>query len=486
MRERLEKHRHELAAAGQLHLLAFWNELDDEQRGQLLDDLDQVDLRRCLPLIETLVRNKPQAVMPMSIEPPDVLPSAAQVDADRRSDGPAARYADLYDRARRAGADAIASGRVAALTVAGGQGTRLGFDGPKGAFPVTPIRRACLFQVFAEYLHGVARRFGRRPPWYIMTSPTNHAATLAVFEQHGWFGLPREAAFFFTQGQMPAFLPDGRIALAEKHRVALSPDGHGGTLAALARSGALEDMKRRGVDHISYFQVDNPLVHAVDALFVGLHELAGSEMSSKVVTKAHDTERVGNLCVADGRMCVIEYSDLPESLAVARNADGSRRFDAGSIAVHVISRAFVERLTAEGAAERLPWHRAEKKVETVDDDGQPVRPTSPNAVKLETFIFDAIPLAANPLAMYTAREEEFSPVKNAEGSDSPATCLRDQVRRAARWLEACGVPVPRDSAGEPAVRLEISPAFALDESDLRERLTQPPALQPGGQLLLAP
>jgi UDP-N-acetylglucosamine/UDP-N-acetylgalactosamine diphosphorylase len=202
------------------------------------------------------------------------------------------------------------------------------------------------------------------------------------------------------------------------------------------------------------------------------------------VTKAHDLERVGNFCRADGTLRVIEYSDLPEELAHARNPDGTRRFDAGSIAIHVRLRSFVERMTRVGAAEQLPWHRADKKAAIVDASGNTVTPAKPNVVKLETFVFDAIPLAKNPLVLYTRREEEFSPVKNAEGADSPATTRRDLVRRAARWLEACGCRVPRDSHGEPDLPLEISPAFALDAEDLRERLVAPPELKAGQALLL--
>ncbi len=465
--------RQRLEAFGQGHLLRFWPELTDDQRQQLVADLEQVDFDRCRMLAETHVRNRPQVHIPDHIEPPPSYPAEPGPDQSK-----------LYAEARLAGEQAIRAGRVAAFLVAGGQGTRLGFEGPKGAFPISPVRNATLFQLFAEYLLGVERRWGHRPRWYIMTSHTNDAETRAFFEQHAYFGLGPESVTFFRQGQMPAFLPDGRIALEAKHRVALSPDGHGGSLRALAASGALEEMRQCGIDTISYFQVDNPLVHVIDPLFIGLHLVTGSEMSSKAIPKAYDTERVGNFCRVDGKVAVIEYSDLPEPLALARNADGSRRFDAGSIAIHVLSREFVARLTAAGATVQLPWHRADKKVAVVDDQGRPVVPAQPNAVKLEMFVFDAIPLARNPLVLFTRREEEFSPVKNAEGVDSPATARRDLVRRAARWLEHCDVAVPRDAAGEPALPLEISPRFALDAGELRARLRARPVLQPGRPLLL--
>jgi UDP-N-acetylglucosamine/UDP-N-acetylgalactosamine diphosphorylase len=474
MAARYKQYRRKLDRHGQSHLLAFWGELDSRQRAQLLDDLDQIDLDHCAALIDRLVRRRPNLHSAASLEPVVPWPATAGPEEEK-----------LYRSAQRTGEEALRAGKVAAFTVAGGHGTRLGYDGPKGAFEISPIRSACLFQLFAEYLRRVEQRFGRRPRWYIMTSPSNHAATLEVFERHGFFELPPDELMFFPQGQMPAFLPDGKIALAEKHRLALSPDGHGGSFRALAASGALDDMRERGIEHISYFQVDNPLVKPVDPLFIGLHVETGSEMSSKAVSKAHDLERVGNFCLADGRLTVIEYSDLPDELAHARNPDGTRRFDAGSIAIHVLSRTFVERLTHSDGAERLPWHRAEKKVALIDAAGQRVVPDAPNAIKLEMFVFDAIALAHKPLVMYTRRTEEFSPVKNAEGTDSPATARRDLVGRAARWLETCGCQVPRDAGGEPDLPIEISPAFALDADDLRERLVGPPELKPGQPLLLA-
>jgi UDP-N-acetylglucosamine/UDP-N-acetylgalactosamine diphosphorylase len=469
-----------LAEFGQAHLLSFWPQLDDQQRSQLLDDLDQVDFVRCAPLINSYVRQRPAVHVPQHIEPPECYPAAGEVGKMVGSAHPTE-----YAQARRAGEDAIHAGRVAAFMVAGGQGTRLGYDGPKGAFRITPVRDAPLFQVFAEGLLGTARRYGRRPHWYIMTSLTNHAETTAFFEQNRYFGLSPDDVTFFRQGQMPAFLPDGRIALAERHRVALSPDGHGGSLRALADNGALADMRRRGIDTISYFQVDNPLVRVIDPLFIGLHLVTGSEMSSKAVRKAYDEERVGVFCQVDGQLEVIEYSDMPDELMRARNPDATRRFDAGSIAIHILSRAFVERLTTFNSAVQLPWHRADKQVTTVDEAGNQVKPASPNAVKLEMLVFDAIPLARNPLVLYTRREEEFSPVKNAAGVDSPATAQRDLIRRAARWLDTSGVTVPRAADGEPALPIEISPAFALDAADLQQQLKTPPVLTTGKPALFA-
>jgi UDP-N-acetylglucosamine/UDP-N-acetylgalactosamine diphosphorylase len=455
--------RYEQAAAklkktGQAHVLRYWDELSDAQRAALLDQVESVDWEACAALVEPYVRNRPHVKVPDDIRPVPVLP-AQPAEADRAE----------YERARALGVAALRGGKVAAFTVAGGQGTRLGFDGPKGAFRISPIRNAPLFQLFAEQILGTQRRYGHALDWYIMTSPGNHAATQSFFRENNYFGLDADRVIFFMQGQMPAFLPDGRAAMAGPGELALSPDGHGGSLRALERNGCLARMRQAGVEYISYFQVDNPLVHACDPLFIGLHIARQSEMSSKAVTKASDREKVGNFCLADGVLQVIEYSDLPDELADAKNPDGSRRFDAGSIAIHVLNREFVERLTGPGSKLTLPWHRADKAVAVMDDARNVSKPTSPNVVKLEMFVFDAIPLARNPLVLYTERAEEFSPVKNATGSDSPETTRRDLVRRAARWLEGAGVEVPRVN-GEPSQLIEIDARFAVDAEELAGRV----------------
>jgi len=372
---------------------------------------------------------------------------------------------------------------VAAVVVAGGQGTRLGIDGPKGCVLVTPVKGKSLFQVFAEQIRAARIRYGGPVPLYVMTSPANDAETREYFGSNGHFGLDAGDVFFFAQGQMPAIGLDGKVLLSERHRVAFSPDGHGGCLAAMARSGALDDMARRGVEQLSYFQVDNPLVRCVDPVFIGLHAQAGAEASAKAVPKREPLERLGNFCLVDGKVTVIEYSDLPEELAMATRDDGTLLFSAGSIAIHVFSRSFVERLTAGGDC-GLPMHRAVKKVAYIDPTGAEIDPPGPNAVKLERFIFDALPLAEKAVILQTPRDEEFSPVKNAAGADSLDTCKHDQVRRAAEWLEAAGVSVPRDARGEVAAAAEISPLFALDADELRSKLPEGMKIKPGQELYL--
>ena len=465
------------AAFGQDHLFSFWAELAPPERAALLADLARIDFELVAELAQRQVRSPEPPTAPGPLSPPQCLPADPAEPEQQR----------LYREARRRGEALIAEGKVAALVVAGGQGTRLGFDGPKGAFAASPIKGKPLFQLFAESLVATGKRLGRPVRWYVMTSPTNDEATKSFFGARGYFGLEAEDVVFFEQGQMPATDFDGRILLADRHRVALAPDGHGGTIRALAASGALADMAGRGVEVVSYFQVDNPLVRPVDPLFCGMHDLTGSQMSSLTVGKAADDERVGVFAEVGGKLHVVEYTDLPPELARARNQDGSRTYDAANVAIHAISRTFLEDLTRSGSRLSLPWHRAVKAVAHVDPaTGRRITSSEPNAVKFETFIFDALQLADKPLLLESRRGEVFSPIKNATGVDSLATARRDMIRRAADWLEQCGAKVPRGRDGEPDCVLEISPLVGLDARDLAANLREAPVIPRGGELFLGP
>ena len=465
-RQRLRVHRQE-------QLLDFHDQLSSDQQQELLGQIERLDLDALDELIRTHVLAAPEVKLPADLQPAPMLPPSAVV-------GP---MPENYRDARARGQADIAAGKVAALVVAGGAGTRLGFDGPKGCLAATPVKRKPLFQVLGEQVLAARRRWNARIPWYVMTSPGNDRATREFFAAQGFFGLPGEDVFFFVQGQMPAIGLDGKILLEDRGRIALSPDGHGGTLRALRRSGALADMARRGIEYISYFQVDNPLVHAVDPLFIGLHAMLGADMSAKAIPKRHPLEKLGNFGVSGGKVMVIEYSDLPDELAQATRPDGKLLFSAGSIAIHVITRSFVEELTGGGEL-RLPFHRALKKAPFVDKQGRKISPDRPNAVKLEMFVFDALPLARNVVILETRRSEEFSPIKNAKGEDSLEASLHDQVRRAGQWLESAGVLVPRDAQNQYAATIEISPLRALDAEQFAQNMDRDMSIRPGQQVYL--
>jgi UDP-N-acetylglucosamine/UDP-N-acetylgalactosamine diphosphorylase len=468
IRKTLEQH-------GQEHLLSFWDDLNEDQQQSFLQQLEAIDFDELDELIESHVRHEPDKSIPDDLQPADPIPPVGSDDESAMA---------LHEQARKKGLELIAEGKVAAFVVAGGQGTRLGYEGPKGCLPATPVVQKPLFRLFAEQIRAAALRHRVTIPWYIMTSPTNDTATQAHFRQNDFWGFSPKDVMFFRQGTMPAIDRDGKVLLARPGRLALSPDGHGGCLTAMRNSGALDDMARRGVEYISYFQVDNPLVHAIDPVFIGLHAMQNAQMSAKALPKREPMEKVGNFCKVDGKVHVIEYSDMPEELARQCTSDGRLRFNAGSIAIHILSRSFVEQLT-EGGRCRLPWHRAEKKVNFLDlQSGQTVQPTEPNAVKLEMFVFDAMPLADQTVLLETRRTEEFSPIKNAEGPDSLTTSLHDQVRRWARWLEQAGVSIPRDADGQVAAAIEISPLYADSADELANKVDKSISISPGQNFYL--
>jgi UDP-N-acetylglucosamine/UDP-N-acetylgalactosamine diphosphorylase len=449
--ERLSAAREQLSRHGQEHLLRFAPELASAELEQLLDQLEALDLPRLRRLVDEVLGAAPDTAQ-ADLAPPAVI---------EQGDDEATLARDR--EARAAGEELLASGKVAAFLVAGGQGTRLGFEGPKGRFPVGPLTRRSLFAYHAHRVLATSRRHDLAIPLYVMTSAANDADTRAAFEEAGYFGLDPGQVFFLQQGMLPAVDPGGRILLARRHELALSPDGHGGCFRALLQSGALADMARRGIEEIFYFQVDNPLARVLDPVFLGHHALAGSEMSTKVVEKTDPAEKVGVLARRGDVTCLVEYSDLDPSLAAARDADGRLRFRAGNIAIHAIKRAFVERLVEAGA--ELPVHRADKKVPHVDEAGRRVEPEQPNAVKMEMFVFDALTRARSTMVQEVRREDEFAPVKNAEGADSPDTARAALVDQARRWMAAAGLALPEGA-------VEVGPLFALDQEEFLANLTR--------------
>ena len=415
--------------AGQSHVFAFFDQLAPEAQRRLLAEAAEIDLAEVDRLYRSLVAKSHGAA---GVNLAGLVPAPYEKRPEHGGNG------TQWAAAKHAGEAALRSGRVAAFTVAGGQGTRLGYDGPKGTFHVTPLKLKTLFQVFAEKIRAAGVRYGRPLHWFIMTSHANHAATEAFFTEHAFFGLDHAHVHFFRQGRMPAVSFDGKILLETTGSLALSPDGHGGSLRALERSGALDLMKREGIDTLSYFQVDNPLVRCIDPAFIGWHVMRGSEMSSKMVPKAYAEEKVGHFCTQGGKSVDEEYTDLPIAMQRETDASGQLRYLAGSIAIHVLDREFVRRMAAGGEGASLPFHRADKKIPTIDAGGVAVKPEKANGVKFELFVFDALPFARNPVIIETLRADDFSPVKNAEGLDSPQTCRDDQLRQFARWLKANG------------------------------------------------
>jgi UDP-N-acetylglucosamine/UDP-N-acetylgalactosamine diphosphorylase len=442
LRQRLQSHGHE-------HLLDALESLPVADRANLLRELERIDLAELRALH---ARREQKDALPARerIEP---LPIPTIGDAER------ALFATT-------GRNAMFNGRIAFLVVAGGQGTRLGFDHPKGMFPIGPLSKKTLFQLHAEKVLALHRLTGARVPLLVMTSPATDEETRLYFKRKNYFRLPPQDVWFFCQGTMPAVdLATGRLLLEAPGRLCLSPNGHGGTITGLRDSGLLDRLDELGVHTIYYFQVDNPLVNLADYLFLGRHIMMAGEVSSKVLPKTGPTEKVGNFLLVDGRCSMIEYSDLPEEWAHETDKQGQLKFWAGNPAIHLFDVDFLRKITAE--ADRLPWHLARKKVPHLGH----ANPETENALKFERFIFDTLPHADRWTVFATEREDEFGPVKNKDGVDSPASAREMMCAQAARWLRKAGIAVPEGA------KVEISPLFALDEAELLANARKIPPLR---------
>lgn len=447
MQSPLETLRTKLRRYGQEHVLAFWDRITDSQRAELIEQISRLDLEQ---LQDLFARRH------------EVFPLPA---SERMQPIPVVRLAEQANVPRRLGEAALRRGEIAALVVAGGHGTRLGFDRPKGMFAIGPVSGKSLFQIHVEKTLALRRRYGCSIPLVVMTSRATHEETAAFFRQHAHFGMHPDEVMFFRQGEMPALdFETGKLLLEAHGRLLSSPNGHGGVLAALDESNLLARLHDRGVRHVFYFQVDNPLVKISDPAFLGQHVFAHADVSCKVVAKLGPADKMGNFVLVDGRCAMIEYSDLPEALATQTDERGRLRIWAGNPAIHLFSVEFLQRVAKDQTA--LPFHLARKKVPFIDAQGKLARPEQENALKFERFIFDVLPLADRWLLVETDRREEFVPLKNATGPDSPAVVKQAMSNLSAGWLERAGVTVPRLPNGDAAVPLEISPFFALDAEEL--------------------
>jgi UDP-N-acetylglucosamine/UDP-N-acetylgalactosamine diphosphorylase len=446
-REDLNRIRKEFCDGGQGHVFDWWDDLTTEERESFTRELAGIDL----DLMNRLASEHlgPEAQAPdVLLEPSPYIPLPITKEEKKRE-----------REARKRGVELIKAGKTAVFVVAGGQSSRLGLDMAKGKFPIMPVSGKSLFQHHSEKILAFTRRMKVSIPFFVMTSQTNHEETRTFFAENDHFGLPETDVFFMPQGMLPAMDFSGKFILKSKGGFFMSPDGHGGALKALFESGAVEEMEKRGIEYISYFQVDNPLVKVIDPVFLGYHDLEKAEMSSKVVQKRSPDEKVGVLGLIDGRPGVIEYSDLSEKDMNARDENGRLRFSAGNPAIHIFSVAFIRRCNEGGFA--LPYHKAEKVVPYLDETGSVVTPDEKNGIKYETFVFDAIQYAEKTMALEVEREEEFAPVKNAEGEDSPETSRRTITSLYRSWLEKAGFTAPE----EDGLKIEISPLFAIDSQE---------------------
>ena len=360
-------------------IIEYFKGLSAHEETLFLKNLEGLDLKLVFELHKkfSLGDCTPFAEETMAIKPAPVI-TIPETDKEKEEE----------QNARRAGETLLRDGKVAVLIVAGGQGSRLGFEGPKGIYMISPIQQKSLFQLFAEQIKALSKRYSTRIPLLIMTSEENHDETVRFFESKDYFGLGKETLHFFRQDMLPAITPDGNLVLQNNFRLFTNPNGHGGSLKALYDSGVLETLLKEGFTELFYCQVDNPLVKIADPVFLGHHTIAHAEVSTKVVRRRSIEEKVGVYVSCNGKDAIIEYSDMsPENMSALDGA-GNILYWAGNTAIHIFSLPFIKRINDHGFA--LPYHCARKNTDLTDRNG---KPACLDVWKFETFVFDAIPLA---------------------------------------------------------------------------------------------
>lgn len=452
------KEKYEKAEQG--HVLQFYDELLPGEKGQLYAQLLPIDPEHINKLAETALHP------PKSEE--DEKPTLEQLPEEATMSTIDSKKEQL-DKWYESGLKLISEGQVGVVLMAGGQGTRLGSSAPKGCYNIGLPSEKSLFQLQAERIwrlqHLAQRHYSKEEvviPWYIMTSGPTRKSTEQFFEENKYFGLNRNNVILFEQGILPCISMEGKILMESKSKVAVAPDGNGGIYEAIVARGVLSDMRKRGIQHIHNYCVDNCLARVADPTFIGFAAEKDVSIATKVVRKRDAKESVGLILQKNGKPDVVEYSEIDNDTAEAKDPkDGNLlKFRAANIVNHYYSFKFLE--TIPEWAHRLPHHVAKKKITAIDEDGKQVKPSEPNGIKLEQFVFDCFPfLSMDKFAsMEVKREDEFSPLKNAEGTgqDDPGTSRKDILQQGRRYLEAAGATVISEKPDVDGV--EVSPLIS--------------------------
>ncbi|KAK4053535.1 UDP-N-acetylglucosamine pyrophosphorylase [Microbotryomycetes sp. JL201] len=451
-----EQLKREFDQAGQGHVFKFYNDLSEPDKRALISQVSTINPTKVNKVYETAVSadlvGNPATLSPPSSDRVGSVFGPRGVENSRK-------WADIGLKATR-------EGKVAVLLMAGGQGTRLGSSAPKGCYDIGLPSHKSLFQLQAERIKKLQELAAADSeskvvvPWYVMTSGPTREPTQAFFKQHDFFGLDENDVVFFEQGVFPCLTNEGKIMLDSPSHVAVAPDGNGGIYAALrapldsaSSQSVLSDMAARGIEFVHAYGVDNCLVRVADPVFIGYNISRSADCGAKVVKKVDPQEAVGVIALRGDKYNVVEYSEIPTDMSNARETDtGDLVFRAANIVNHFYTRSFLE--SVESFEHAMAYHVARKKIPTIDlETGQPVKPTSPNGMKLELFVFDVFPFTNAFSILEVGRETDFSPLKNAPGtgSDDPQTSRRDLMNEHKRWLHQAGATVAE------GVQIEISP-----------------------------
>jgi UDP-N-acetylglucosamine/UDP-N-acetylgalactosamine diphosphorylase len=461
--DELEALRETYQKYNQEHVFAFYHELNTKEKSSLFAQLQTFDPKRINILADKALHppKKNENEEGLKVEPLPRSATASLLDMKAEENG------EFYKK----GLGLIAENRVGVVLMAGGQGTRLGSSAPKGCFDIGLPSKKSLFQMQAERIWKVEQLAQKhsgakdRPviPWYVMTSGPTRKPTEEFFQENNYFGLSKENVIIFEQGVLPCISNEGKILMESKSKVAVAPDGNGGIYNALLMSQARADMRRRGIEHVHAYCVDNCLVKVADPVFIGISAWRGVEIATKVVRKRNAKEPVGLIVMKDGKPDVIEYSEMDDEMKEATETTNSEllKFRAANIVNHYYSFGFLE--TIEEWADKLPHHVAKKKIPYMDTEkGETVKPNKPNGIKLEQFVFDVFPFVDMKkfACLEVERKDEFSPLKNAQGSgeDDPDTSMRDIMDQGSRWVKAAGGTVISESDASSGV--EVSPLIS--------------------------
>lgn len=402
MEEKLLAAKQVLEKYGQEHLILHYNSLKPEKQHELLDTILTINFKQMKELYES---TKIKADFHDSkIEP---------IEHTIKSELPE----EELQKYTKLGETAIREGKLAVVTMAGGQGTRLGHNGPKGTFDLGLDSHKSIFEILCDTMKEASEKYNVVIPWYLMTSDANNEDTIKFFEQNNYFGYPKTAVKFFIQGKLPMIDINGKILLDEDGTIKQAADGHGGIFEAMRKNGILYDMKEKCIEWVYIGGVDNILAKMVDPVLTGLAIEQGTLMAGKSLVKANPQERVGVFCKKDNKPNVIEYTEISKELAEATDENGELLYGES----HILCNEFHISALEQISQNKLPYHVAFKKASYLDDNGKVVEPTEPNAYKFEAFIFDAFSTVDKMSILRVKREEEFAPVKNAEGVDSPET-----------------------------------------------------------------
>lgn len=406
MDEKLKQVEQILKKYGQEQLLQGYNRQPGEkEKEEFLNDLLTIDFAQIEKLYEASKKTKDFSES--KIEPIDF------VDKSKLSK-------EEYEKYEKIGTEKIKKGKLAVVTMAGGQGTRLGHTGPKGTYDLGLASHKSIFEILTDTLLDARKKYGVDIPWYIMTSEENNEATVNFFKKHNFFGYPESAVTFFKQGKLPMLSTDGKVLLNEDGKIKEAADGHGGIFQSMLKDGVIYDMKSRGIEWVFIGGVDNVLVNMVDAILIGLAEDKHVLAAGKSIVKAGPKEKVGVFCKRNGKPSVIEYSEISEEMASETTPNGELKYGESHILCNLFNIKAIENISKMD----LPYHVAFKKAKYLDKDGNIVSPESPNAYKFESFLFDAFESLDDMAILRVRREDEFAPVKNAEGVDSPETARK--------------------------------------------------------------